>query len=128
MTAEERTDAKFKMNLERHEREMENIGDFELVYPIADNDGQILGQFSEQRAPWEVREKEKNGTADEVYYCGTKEQSDLVKYYEELEQVSENVYESFTTGGTFRQKILSLAEYKKMMKQAEIKKAKREAE
>ena len=52
----------------------------------------------------------------------------MVKYYEELEQVSENVYETFTTGGTFRQKILSLAEYKKMMKQAEIKKAKREAE
>ena len=49
----------------------------------------------------------------------------MVKKYEELETIAQDVYESFTTGGTFRHKILTLAEYKKMMKEAELKKTKR---
>lgn len=69
-------------------------GDFDLAYPLCDENGTILGK-------WGIPLEED----------GINEHPE-VALYQELEDIAEKEYQSFTTGGTFRNSILTLAEYK----------------
>lgn len=94
LTPEEKDEIRKKKNEDRHKREMPVKGHFDLAYPLCDENGSILGK-------WGI----------ELEETGINEHPE-VALYQELEDVADKEYQSFTTGGTFRNNILTLAEFK----------------
>ena len=116
MTPEQKEKEKYEKNFDRHDYEIRNSGDYELAYPLTDSYQNILGRYSESQAPENRIEsdfRDHRAIPDISYNLDDPVQRQA--NYEYLEDIAEHVYESFTTGSTHRNRVLTLAEYKKML-------------